>query len=515
MRVGIIELLALPSQRWADTIYHSFLTKQFASVTPQAISVWCRQLGHETFYAIYYGVGDARHRLPPDLDIIFIACHTQTSPMAYAFAKLYRKAGTRTVIGGPHAKSFPVDCLRFFDLVVKECDKELIADILAGHFDPGTFISSAKPFDDLPTVEERMPEIRASAFFQGKWPLFSSMVPMLASMGCPNKCDFCTDWDNPYRLLSTDRLAEDLRYLTKNLPGTMIGFHDPNFGIKFDPVFDTLEAVPPESRVPYIMECSLSILRKSRMERLKETNCIGSVHGIESWMDYSGKAGVGQKRGLEKVQQVVEHFQLLSEYVPYIQAGFIFGLDTDMGDEPITLMKNFMDHTPFVWPNLSIPLPLGGTPLYKQFLADGRILKMPFGFYFEPYFVFTLKNYDPVTYLERLIDLSSFIFSKSMLKRRMKSASNWKFKFIYRARAINEKKDNNGYRRILDMLRSDSHFRAFHEGQSEVLPEFYHKEYDKILGPYAELLSQSNRVPNLEQMNPVLSGKTDILKVSD
>ncbi|HDN26582.1 MAG TPA: radical SAM protein, partial [Thioploca sp.] len=385
MRVGIIEILALPSQRWTDTIYHSFLTKQFASVTPQAISVWCRQLGHETFYAIYYGVGDAHHRLPPDLDIIFIACYTQTSPIAYALAKLYRKAGTRTVIGGPHAKSFPVDCLRFFDLVVKECDKDLIVDILAGHFDPGTFIGSAKPFDDLPTVEERMPEIRASAFFQGKWPVYDTTVPMLASMGCPHTCDFCTDWDNPYRLLSTDRLAEDLRYLTKNLPGTLIGFHDPNFGIKFDPVFDTLEAVPPSLRVPYVMECSLSTLRKSRLKRLKETNCVCTLHGVESWMDYSGKAGVGQKRGLEKVEQVVEHFQLLSEYVPYIQACFIFGLDTDMGDDPITLTKNFMDHTPFVWPSLNIPIPLGGTPLYQQHLGNGRILKtMPFGFYFMP-----------------------------------------------------------------------------------------------------------------------------------
>ena len=63
MRVGIIEILALPSQRWVDTIYHLSVTKQFASVTPQAISVWCRQLGHETFYAIYYGIGDAhKHR---------------------------------------------------------------------------------------------------------------------------------------------------------------------------------------------------------------------------------------------------------------------------------------------------------------------------------------------------------------------------------------------------------------------------------------------------------------------
>jgi hypothetical protein len=166
MRVGILDILALPSRRPADAVYHALITKQFASITPQAISVWCRRLGHDTFYAVYYGAGDARRLLPPDLDVVFIACYTQVSPIAYAVALLYREAGTRTVVGGPHATAFPVDCLRFFDLVVKDCDQALIADILAGQFDPGSVISSARPFDDVPTVEERMPEIRASAFYR-------------------------------------------------------------------------------------------------------------------------------------------------------------------------------------------------------------------------------------------------------------------------------------------------------------------------------------------------------------
>jgi hypothetical protein len=41
-----------------------------------------------------------------------------------------RKEGTLTVIGGPHARSFPADCMRFFDWVVLERDKVLIGDLL-------------------------------------------------------------------------------------------------------------------------------------------------------------------------------------------------------------------------------------------------------------------------------------------------------------------------------------------------------------------------------------------------
>jgi len=507
MRVGILDILALPSRHPAETVHHLILTKQYASITPQAVSVWCRQLGHKTFYATYCGVGDPGRRLPPDLDVVFIACYTQASAMAYALAKIYRRTGTRTVIGGPHAKAFPADCLRFFDLVVTECDQSLIADILAGHYDPGSVIGSRTPFDDLPTVEERMPEIRASAFLGGKRRFFMTTIPLLASVGCPYKCDFCVDWKNPFRLLSLDRLAADLRYLAKNLPGVLVAFHDPNFAVKFEQVLEVLETVPPRSRLPYIMESSLSILRGARVKRLQQTNCIAVAPGIESWVDYSAKAGMGRKGGVEKVNQMVEHFQLLHENVPYLQANFIFGLDTDEGNDPIALTKEFMDRTPFVWPAINIPVPFGGTPLYDQHLTSGRIRRaMPFSFYYAPYLVTTLKNYPPVTYYEKLIELFSHATSRDMLRRRIKSTSSRRVKILHWARTAHVKADIRDHRRILAMLRSDPQFRAFHQGRSEVLPSFYHKEYERMLGPYAELLSWADRTPNLALPNPLSTG---------
>lgn len=507
MRVGILDILTLPSRHPADILYHFTLTKQFASITPQAISVWCRQLGHESFYATYFGVGNIQRSLPTDLDVVFISCYTQASPLAYAFSKIYRKAGVQTIIGGPHAKAFPADCARFFDLVVKECDKNLLTDILDGYFEPGSVISSPQPFADVPTVEERMPEIRSSALLWGRRPFVFTTVPMLASVGCPYQCNFCIDWNNPYRALSSDRLTIDLQYLAENLPSAQVGFHDPNFGVKFDQVFDVIEAIPPESRVSYMIESSLTILRGPRMQRLKETNCIFVAPGIESWTDYSNKAGSGRKDGLAKVNQVVEHFQQLHEYVPYVQANLIFGLDTDVGDEPIELTKTFMDRTPFVWPTINIPMPFGGTPLFDEYLANDRILKaMPFGFYYAPYLVTTLKNYEPIAYYEKLIELFAHASSRIMLKRRMKSASHWAIKLVHLGRTASTRASLKHYRRIHEMLCSDSQFRAFHDGRSACLPEFYHKEYERMLGPYASWLTEADRVPDLTQVDPVNVG---------
>src|SRR5262249_32297668 len=154
----------------------------------------------------------------------------------------------------------------------------------------------------------------------------------------------------------------------------MFGFHDPNFAVRFDEVMDVLESVPAGSRLPYIVETSLSVLRGRRMTRLRDTNCGTLAPGIESWGDYSRKSGVGRATGAAKVDRLVEHFRELHEYVHYLQANFLFGLDGDEGEEPLALTKEFMTRTPFVWPVVNIPHPFGGTPLFDVQLAAGRIL---------------------------------------------------------------------------------------------------------------------------------------------
>lgn len=74
-------------------------------------------------------------------------------------AKVYSAKGVRTVIGGPHARAFPSDCLRFFDYVVHSCDQALIRDVLAGEYAPGSIVRSERPLDEIPSAEERLPEI--------------------------------------------------------------------------------------------------------------------------------------------------------------------------------------------------------------------------------------------------------------------------------------------------------------------------------------------------------------------
>ncbi len=498
MRVGVLDILVAdarcdPLRR----VYAGFINRQYASIMPQAVSRWCRALGHRTFYATYYGQADPRALLPRDLDVLFVSTYTRASALAYALAVLYRREGTRTVVGGPHAKAFPDDCLRFFDVAVGDCDRELVSELLR-ELPRGELVATDRPLRELPSVEERLPEIAEAHFWKGR-AYWTTVIPLLASVGCPYACDFCTDWSRPYQLLPLERLEADLRFIAAHFPAVKVPFHDPNFAVKFDRVLDVMERLPPESRNPYLIQTSLSILRGPRLERLRATNCFYVAPGVETWADYANKAGVGARaEGRQKLEQVVAHFRQLGEYVPGLQANFIFGLDSDRGDEPVELTLEFMRRVPAAWANINVPTPFGGTPLYAEHLAEGRILEtMPFAFYYNPYLVTTLRHYTAEQFYDGMIRLFEDQTSPASMLRRSRAVSG-----VYHAmsllRSVSARRMLAEFRILREQLRSDADFRAFHEGRHDRLPDFYAKRFQQLLGRYTELLSPADRRPHLQ-----------------
>lgn len=502
MQIGILDILVdAPVTSRRGRLYADYFRKQFISIMPQAIAVWCRELGHEVHYATYAGIDPPEKLLPDRLDVVFMATYTQASALAYALAKLYRAKGVTTVIGGPHAAAFTEDAQRFFDFVVLKCDKTLIKDLLAGQYDAPAIVSTGRQLTDFPSVEERMPEIRKSAFIRGR-PKFISIAPLLASVGCPYKCDFCIDWNNDYVPLSAERLEQDLRYLADHQPGLIAGFHDPNFAVRFDETMEVMERLPAGRRPRYIMESSLSILKPERLKRLAETNCAYVAPGIESWQDYSNKAASTGVSGQQKLDQVVEHFKLMGDYVPGMQANFLFGADTDSGSEPVELTKAFIRRLPRVFPAINIPTPFGATPLYQSYLRDGRILEsMPFAFYYNPYLAITLKNYDPITYYDHLIDLHRVVAGRrALMARVLAKGAPAGIRLIHGLRVFATGKELNDFRRMRARMAEDPDFLAFHEGRTGKLPAYYREELRRRLGRYAELLSDRDLRPDWEKL---------------
>lgn len=501
MRIGVIEILkASPARGHLQRLYTHYIIKQYASVMPQAVSVWCRELGHEVHYATYYGQSDPRSLLPRDLDLVFIATYTQASALAYALSRRFRREGVITVIGGHHAKSFPEDCLRFFDVVVLDCDRRLICELLAD-VPRASIVSSGRTLTDLPSVEERLPEIK-KAFFVEERPFWASTVPLLSSTGCPYTCDFCIDARSRYSVLPTDRLEEDLLYLRENYPQLIVTFHDPNFAVRFDEVLSVLEKVGRrKGQRYYAIESSLSVLkREERLGRLRASGCRYIAPGVESFGDYSEKSGLRKSETAHEHLRAVEHqLATILKYIPGIQANYIFGLDTDGGNEPAELLKEIITRTPFVWSVINIPMPFGGTPLYERLLDEERILRaMPFHFYYKPYLTVRLKNYDPVTYYRKLVELWRHVVSLPETTRRVLKTPG-AIRILHSMRTYHSFRLLRACRQILERLETDRAFRRFHEGETEIVPDYYWQTIEQDLGPYSALLSKEDLRPQLCQ----------------
>jgi len=106
---------------------------------------------------------------------------------------------------------------------------------------------------------------------------------------------------------------------------------------------------------------------------------------------------------------------------------------------------------------------------------------MPFSFYYMPYLTYTLKNYNPVEFYEKLIDLMSYISSGSLLLKRLNSSKIPMQSGFNVFKTLGNRQMVGRFREILKLLVTDKQFRAFHEHETDVLPEYYHHQYENFL----------------------------------
>lgn len=99
LRVGILDLLADAAPRGWDRIYAAHFRRQFVSIMPQAVAVWCRELGHDTVYATYYGQAPPHTLVPPDVDVM-----AELKDLRRILAALDGDAGMRAFHAGRSAE---------------------------------------------------------------------------------------------------------------------------------------------------------------------------------------------------------------------------------------------------------------------------------------------------------------------------------------------------------------------------------------------------------------------------
>jgi hypothetical protein len=482
LRIGIIDLVTKGPTK---ALYPRLMSANFASIMPQAVAVWCADAGHDVVHVCYTGSENLLEELPEGVDLVFISAFTEAAHTAYALSALFRRRGAVTALGGPHARCYPQDAAQYFDYVFGFTDRTLIDDVLrdcSEHRPCGVHLAAARQPPALPGVRERWPFIEPTL---RKAPVLK-IVPMLASLGCPYTCDFCIDSVVPYQALDFDGIKEDLSFLAGKLERPCVGWHDPNFGVRFDDVMDAIEAAVSPGSVIFIAESSLSLLSEARLRRLKRNGFQALLPGIESWYTLGEKSRTGAAKGMEKVRRVAEHVNVVLRYVPYVQANFVFGLDVDEGAEPFELTKRFVDLVPAVYPSIQLLTAFGqAAPANLEYQRANRVTPLPFHFLnnanganVQP------KNYTWTAFYDHVLDLGRYALSWKAIGKRLRAGRGLTARWLNLVRGVSE--GGRGWVRytaeVGRRLVGDSKFRSYFERESPALPKFYEERVRRDLG---------------------------------
>ncbi|MBI5470792.1 MAG: radical SAM protein [Ignavibacteriae bacterium] len=488
LRIGVIDLV---SKGPTKALWARVMNANLASIMPQAVAVWCQEEGHDVTFRCYTGFENLAEELPENVDVVFIGAFTEAAQLAYALSNQFRSRGAVTVIGGPHARCYPQDAQKYFDYVLGFTDKSIIKNVLddcAPHRPLGIRLSAAKQPTHIPGVRDRWEFIEATL---RKAPVLH-MVPMLGSVGCPYTCSFCIDSTVPYQPLSFDVLRDDLRFLLTKFKRPLVGWHDPNFGVRFDDFLDVIEDAVPPGSINFIAESSLSLLSEPRMIRLRHNGFKAFLPGIESWYDLGEKSRSGHAQGMDKVRRISDHVNMILRYVPYVQTNFVLGLDVDAGAEPFELTKRFVDLTPGAFPGYSLLSAFGeAAPINYEYQRENRVIPFPFHF-LNNNSAMNLKpvNYSWSSFYEHVADLTRYTFSPRAIARRLQATNEFIPKWLNVVRAVS----SEGYGRIKHyntirhMLDEDQQFRSFFEQQTDEIPQFYVNRVKRDLGAMWEWL---------------------------
>lgn len=511
LRVGIIDLVTKGPNR---SLYARVMHANLASIMPQVVGVWCEAEGHDVTFVCFTGLENLVDELPTDVDLVFIGAFTQAAQLSYALSHLFRSRGAVTVLGGPHARCYPEDATKYFDYVLGFTDREIVRSVLAdcsAHRPRGVHLQAPAQPTSLPGVRERWKFIEATL---AKAPI-TKIVPMLGSLGCPYTCSFCIDSVVPYQPLDFDELKGDLRFLLSKYKRPVVGWHDPNFGVRFNDYMDAIEDAVPRGSIDFIAESSLSLLSESHVKRL-ERNCFKAIlPGIESWYDLGNKSKTGRRTGMDKVVQVAEHINMIQRHIPYIQANFVLGLDVDEGDEPFELTKRFLDLAPSAFPGFSLLSAFGrAAPLNLEYQQAGRVLPFPFHFLNNNHAMNVKpKHYAWTEFYDHVIGVTRHAVSWGAIYRRFRAVRETIPRLFNVVRAVSSEGFGRirYYRTVRRLLDEDVAFRRYFEGETTGLPPFFLERVKQDLGPLwhwlpaGALYHDPNAYLESERSSPLIS----------
>ena len=467
LRITVLDLVGKgPGQR----AFQRMMNANRAGIMPQAVAVWCEELGHAVQYACATGFDDLMAALDAECDLLFVAAHSRSAQVAYAVSNLFRRSGTVTVLGGPHACCYPEDAVRYFDYVLGFTDKALIDELLRSaesHRREGVWLSARQQPSVLPPLEQRWKFVAATL---EKAP-FVKFVPMLSGDDAAE--------ESP---LSAAQIRGDLKFLLEKVEKPIVAWHDSNFAVRFHDTMTAIEEGVPQGRMRFLAGGNLSVLASPNLERMQRNGFVGVLPEIAPWPAAANS---------DHVREIAAQANTILRYIPYVQANFTLGCDSDANEAPFDRTKEFIDLAPGVYPAFALLTAYGAAaPRNLDFQRAGRVVPVPFHFLDGSHAINVRPlNYSWDAFYANVEYLTGYAEAPARLAKRFFANRGWPTRLISLARTATSRRAKF-HGKMRRSLIDDQELRAFFDGRSTELPAFYRNRLQRQLGPLWEALPE-------------------------
>jgi radical SAM superfamily enzyme YgiQ (UPF0313 family) len=347
-------------------------------------------------------------------DLIAITVNTSNASHCYKISAEFRNKGCKVIFGGPHATLLPDEAINYCDYMIVGEAEDTWPQFLEDFYN-----NKAKKIyrtEGVPSLKgipiPRRDLIKGRYFTKGA---------VFATRGCPYNCSYCNlkqIYANSFRTRPVDEVISDI----KSVDRRYFVFWDDNF---FGDVEYAKRLMRELAKLNKKWAAQVTLERCQDEELLKlarESGCIYFFVGLESFSETSLASVNKTINDVERYRRII---QLVHKNGISIQAGIIFGFDTDTKDVFRKTLEE-CNNLGIDGVTVSLLTPLPQTPLYEQLRKEDRLISTNWTYFngktrvaFKPKNMTSEELFDGYMWFRK-----EFYSMRSIIKRLLVSRTN-------------------------------------------------------------------------------------------